>query len=55
MTAIFIAAIIESGFAIPLPVISKAVPCVGEVLIIGIPSVIFTPESKACSFIGMVP
>jgi len=43
------------GSETPLPAISKAVPWSGEVRMNGIPSVVFTPVSKAASLKPMSP
>ena len=54
-TARFIAAIMLSGRAMPLPAISNAVPWSGLVRGNGSPSVTFTPLWNACSFNGINP
>jgi hypothetical protein len=54
-TARFIAAIMLSGRAMPLPAILNAVPWSGLVRGNGNPSVTFTPLSNAWSFNGINP
>ena len=53
--AVFIAAFILSALAIPSSAISKAVPCAGEVLMIGRPSVTLTAVFLAISLMGIIP
>ncbi len=49
------ASIVLDGFAIPFPAISKAVPWSGEVLIMLIPAVKFTPVVKDFILRGIRP